>query len=255
MKKLQILAAMMLLVSINISAANQFSMSDNDTVRIHPNRLDGYSQQVVSMTTDAFCDSWSINMEYPSGTMVKLVSGITPLTGMLIDYTTATGDWMTYEAVLNVSAAYGSITSSTSGTYGFYDYTGAGNYIPYGTVKWEPGTRQMFSLNLYIEPTFREGYLIMDAVFNSSADSRGPILSNVRNYKRTYVFIGYERGDVNGDGRINITDVTVLNNALAEQTINGTSLDEFQYAAADMNDDGNVNITDVTMLINKINND
>ena len=47
MKKLQILAAMMLLVSINISAANQFSMSGNDTVRIHPNRLDGYSQQVI----------------------------------------------------------------------------------------------------------------------------------------------------------------------------------------------------------------
>jgi hypothetical protein len=47
--------------------------------------------------------------------------------------------------------------------------------------------------------------------------------------------------------------VTVLNNALAEQTINGTSLDEFQQAAADVNGDGIVNITDVTILINKIN--
>jgi hypothetical protein len=252
MKKLQILAAMMLLVSINISAANQFSMSPNDTVRIHPNRLDGYSQQVISMETDGYCDTWNISMSYPDGMMVKLVSGITPMTGMCVDYLTAQGEWQTYEPQLQVSAAYANISATTSALFGFYDY-GAGVLIPYGSVKWEPGTRQMFSLNLYIEPTFREGWLIMDAVFNSSADSRGPILSNVRAYKRTYVFIGYERGDVNGDGRINITDVTVLNNALAEQTTNGTSLDEFQQRAADMNGDGIVNITDVTMLINYIN--
>lgn len=253
MKKLQILAAFAAIV-LTSSAANQFSMSPNDTVRIHPNRLDGYSQQVVTMTTDGYCDTWNISMSYPDGMMVKLVSGITPLTGMCVDYMAASGEWMTYEPQLQVSAAYANISATTSALFGYFDY-GAGVLIPYGSVKWEPGVRQMFSLNLYIEPTFREGYLIMDAVFNSSADSRGPILSNVRNYKRTYVFIGYERGDVNGDGRINITDVTVLNNALAEQTINGTSLDEFQYAAADMNGDGIVNITDVTMLINKINND
>ena len=252
MKKLQILAAMMLLVSINISAANQFSMSPNDTVRIHPNRLDGYSQQVISMTTDGYCDTWTIGMTYPQGMMVKLVSGITPMTGMCVDYMNAQGEWMTYEPQLQVSAAYANISATTSALFGYFDY-GAGVLIPYGSVKWEPGTRQMFSLNLYIEPTFREGYLIMDAVFNSSADSRGSILSNVRAYKRTYVYVGYERGDVNGDGRINITDVTVLMNALNEQTTTGTSLDEFQQRAADMNGDGIVNITDVTMLINYIN--
>lgn len=249
MKKFLFIAAIAALASINSFATNQFSMAENDTVRIHPNRLDGYSQQVVSMTTDAFCDTWNISMSYPDGMTVKLVSGITPLSGMLIDYTTATGEWQTYEAILNVSAAYASITSSTSGTYGFYDY-GTGTYIPYGTVKWEPGVRQMFSLNLYIAPEFREGYLVMDATFNSSMDSRGPILSNVRSYKRTYVYVGYMRGDVNGDGHINITDVTVLINALQTQTADGIDLDEFMYAAADVNGDGIVNITDVTMLIN-----
>jgi hypothetical protein len=75
----------------------------------------------------------------------------------------------------------------------------------------------------------------------------------VKSYRRTLLWIGYERGDVNGAGRINITDVTVLMNALNEQTTNGTSLDEFQVKAADMNGDGIVNITDVTMLINYIN--
>ena len=50
MKKILFLAAMMLL-AVSANGMNQFSFSDNDSVRIHPNRLDGYTQQVVAMTT------------------------------------------------------------------------------------------------------------------------------------------------------------------------------------------------------------
>ena len=53
-------------------------------------------------------------------------------------------------------------------------------------------------------------------------------------------------GDVNGDGNVNITDVTVLNNMLS----NGDpSADD--YPASDIDGNGVINITDVTMLINK----
>jgi surface protein len=50
-----------------------------------------------------------------------------------------------------------------------------------------------------------------------------------------------QRGDVDGDGNINITDVTVLIDCL----LSGMT----PPAAADCDQDGNVNITDVTVLI------
>lgn len=248
MKKFCLLAVLTAIVSISSLAVNQFSFSENDTIRIHPNRLSGYTQQIISMETDAFCDSWNISFSYPDGLAVKLVAGVTPLSGMVVDYCTATGDWATYEATLNVSAAYGSIAATTSSIYGFWDYAGNGNYMPYGTVKWTPDTREMFSMNLYVDPKFRTGDIVMDCVFNSSMDSRGPILSNVRCYKVTHVWVGYRKGDLNGDDKVNISDVTMLINAV----LTDGELDEFQYPAADYNNDGLVNITDATLIMNYI---
>ena len=49
------------------------------------------------------------------------------------------------------------------------------------------------------------------------------------------------RGDVNGDGVVNISDVTTLLNLLM--------IDAEMPAAADLNDDGVTNISDVTSLI------
>ena len=49
------------------------------------------------------------------------------------------------------------------------------------------------------------------------------------------------RGDVNGDGSVNISDVTTLLNLLM--------IDAEMPAAADFNDDGVTNISDVTSLI------
>ena len=53
-------------------------------------------------------------------------------------------------------------------------------------------------------------------------------------------------GDVNGDGNVNITDVTVLNNLLSTSD---PTVDD--YPASDIDGNGVINITDVTMLINK----
>jgi len=56
---------------------------------------------------------------------------------------------------------------------------------------------------------------------------------------------GYEMGDVNHDGKVNITDVM--------QMINHVSVEaQVCEICGDLNGDGNVNITDITMLINKI---
>lgn len=56
------------------------------------------------------------------------------------------------------------------------------------------------------------------------------------------------RGDANGDGVVNIADVTALINY-----INGQEPATFCREAADVNSDGSINIADVTGVINIIN--
>ena len=51
-------------------------------------------------------------------------------------------------------------------------------------------------------------------------------------------------GDVNGDGKINITDVTLLITSALNDDVTGSNLE-----TADMNGDGMINITDVTSVI------
>ena len=54
-------------------------------------------------------------------------------------------------------------------------------------------------------------------------------------------------GDVNSDNTVNITDVTILINAVMSENFSTINFDN-----SDMNGDGNINITDVTMLINAV---
>ncbi|MBQ5466282.1 MAG: dockerin type I repeat-containing protein, partial [Muribaculaceae bacterium] len=53
------------------------------------------------------------------------------------------------------------------------------------------------------------------------------------------------KGDVNGDGRVNVSDVSTLINMIL-----GTSA--MDQARADVNGDGRVNVSDVSALINII---
>ena len=51
-------------------------------------------------------------------------------------------------------------------------------------------------------------------------------------------------GDVNGDEKVDITDATMIQKAVAELI----ELDENQQLAADVNEDNKVDITDATMI-------
>ena len=53
------------------------------------------------------------------------------------------------------------------------------------------------------------------------------------------------KGDVNGDGKVNVTDVTTLVNMIL-------SVIEKDMIKGDINGDGKINVTDVTALINII---
>ena len=65
----------------------------------------------------------------------------------------------------------------------------------------------------------------------------------------TEIGYSYERycGDVNGDGYVNIVDVTTLINFMT-----GNNPDDFYEVNANINQDGAINISDVTLLINML---
>ena len=72
--------------------------------------------------------------------------------------------------------------------------------------------------------------------------------SNWSNYKEVILKEGQVlKGDVDGSGTINVTDVTLLVNAL---TSGDTSM--IDVLAADMNGDGEINVSDITILINAV---
>lgn len=248
MKKLQVLAAIAAIVSINISAANYLTFGDS--VRIKPACLDGYYHQPLTMTIDAYVDLWSVDFTYPEGLTVKLVSGVVPLAGMQVGYQDFDGTYKSFEAVWSVSAEYKTLEARTRvpAMWGFYDPFENGDLKPYGVPKWEPGTYQMFEFNFYVSPSFRSGYVMMTELLDCGGDTRGPVLSNVNAYKKSFFWVGYKRGDVGGDERIDIADVTML----IDRILGKITFDEFQEAAADINGDGCVDIDDVTILTSSI---
>jgi len=229
------------------AGASNFIGIDADTIRINPNRLTGYWKVNVSASLEGYADTWQVSVTYPGGIIPKLVSGISALDGMTVPYVDQTGACRSYDAPLQVSAMYETLSSTTAGIYGYYDYNIDGIYETYGNIKWEPGMHRMWEFNLSIPGDFRSGYIVFDGTFNSGFDSRGPILSNVRFFKRTWLWVGYEYGDIGGDGNINIADVVLLIDSLL-----GEGLDEFQEKAADADRNGVVDISDATYMIDMI---
>ena len=59
------------------------------------------------------------------------------------------------------------------------------------------------------------------------------------------VSVGKVQGDVNGDGTVNVSDVTALVNMILGVIPKDETL-------ADVNSDGSVNVSDVTALVNLI---
>ena len=98
-------------------------------------------------------------------------------------------------------------------------------------------TGEVFYIRMADTGTAGEYYGTLTAstsLVNAYADVEGTV-----NAKQTLV------GDVNMDGIVNVTDVTLLISYAM-----GNDVSPFDDVAADINNDGNINVTDVTLLIN-----
>ncbi len=104
-----------------------------------------------------------------------------------------------------------------------------------------------------LDPVSIEGNVVFYADDQARATLHVPTRAAVAAYQNAPVWRDFYKivcdnaltGDINGDGIVNVTDVTALIN-----TILGTA--SYDEALCDLNGDGVVNVTDVTALINLI---
>lgn len=230
-----------------VANASSFIGFGSDSVRINPNRLGGYYQHAVMMHNEGYCNAFNVSVVYPEGMMPKLVAGVTPLDGLTVTYLDRDGNEQTCTPNLNVSVAYQDVAAFIA-VSGYWDYNMDGEFEPYGAAKWLPGDHMMWEYNFAVDWEFRSGYVTFDGTLSSGYDDRGPILQNVKFFTRTYFWVGYNPGDVSGNDRLSIDDVSML----IDYLLGDESIDEFQAAACDVNRDGAATIADVSALIDML---
>ena len=94
-----------------------------------------------------------------------------------------------------------------------------------------------------VEKTVEEG----EHTFGLYVESTDANWVAVDNFVLYYYGNHYLKGDVNNDGRVDITDVICMVNRILS-----VEVPVFIFKAADMNEDGEITITDVTALVNAI---
>ena len=250
MKRKRFLACIFLLSALSTvpaQADNYFTLGENDTLWVVPNKVGHFFDFPVRAHFDGRLDFWYVSFIVPSE--FDYVS-MAPCSGMVIPYVTATGDSALYYAQLTQNTIDGLAASSYIPIIGYWDYDGNGTFEPYGTVKWEAGDySEMFEMVFLVASSFTGGTITLSGNVSSGPDDRGGTVPNYppNTFSRTVtVKVGYRRGDVNGDGHVSMDDLTALVNYL----VYNDGLDAYQLEAADMNGNGTVDMNDLTILIN-----
>ena len=225
---------------------NYFSVGENGVLRISPNSLYGYADVPVKLHLVGRIDSWTIRFTYPTDLSARdtvLLSGM-----KAIPYLDANGTPQTLNVFL-ADSSHTVFSSTIVGVQGYWSPENDGIYTSYGTVKWEAGDHDMFSIHFLVDDDCTGELIQIQGSAFSTSDSRGGTTGGTL-YSEAVVRVAYKLGDVNGDESVNIVDATTLINYISAGNV---QLNSYQLAAADINGDGQVNIADATLLINIIN--
>ena len=231
-----IIVLSLLIAATAATAGNYFTMGEEDTVRV------AAGTDTVTVPVRAIFDNrvgqWNLDVAWPEGlTPVSFAEG----PGMTVAYLNGNGEECLFNAVITTTADM-CVFSSFITVTGYVLY--GGSYYPYGTAKWEPGVYdEMFYLTMAIAEGFTGGTVSIDGQLSGS-DVLGNCVGNVSFYRQVVFTVTQVPGDVNGDGKVNISDVTELINIL----LTGAEAP----AAADVDGDGKVSISDVTALIDRL---
>lgn len=246
------LFALMAVAAILPASADRYlTFGVNDTLRVCPSHEDSTQSVMVRAHFDGRLDNWDLTLQLPQG--IRLASYAKRHDMLYIPYVNYQGEDCYCNAPLYMNqsdnGATVTLTSNITergywpGIFGDYDY--------YGTVKWEPGDyEQMFELVFKFDGTLRDGAaIVINEHLSSSFDMRGFTIGDTYLDKTIHLLVVYMPGDVDGDGQLNIADVTNL----IDMLISGESpQDEKIMNGADVDGDGELNIADVTALIDHI---
>ena len=241
MKRLFFLFAM--LAAMNAAwADNWFTMGENDTVAIAAADRGHSVTLPVNAHFDGRVNRWTLTLTYPEGLVpVEATGG----EGMAVPYLNSEGEECIHNAVLTTDQSLTTISSIVTVT-GYWPY-GSG-YLAYGFATWEAGDYDgIFSLTLDVDQGFQGGNISISGILAGVDPWGGGVGNGVLFYRNVVFIITFERGDVNGDGEVNIGDVTALIDYLLTDTQPET---DGQFNAADVDGNGHLSIGDVTDLIN-----
>lgn len=259
MKKylISLLALMAILPAL---ADSYFTLTSvvNDTLWIKYSSVGFYQMDTLCANFDGRLDNWDLEFDFPVGFSLNEVRKEVDMTS--IPFLNLYGNNQILDAPLysnslyNIGYGYFYIDSisSTITTFGYWDPYNSGTYESYGTVKWEAGYHNKMAL-LIIKVNSDvhcgdKGLLTISGMMSSTSDSRGGTISETTFTKTIRILAGYRRGDVNGDGEVNVADVSELNDYI----LNHSGLDEFQLEAADVDGNGIIDISDLSALIDLI---
>ena len=229
------------------SADRYLTFTSNDTLRVTPTCLGNIQTVTMRAHFDGRLDKWDMTMILPQGmslTSVNLGDDMRyiPYTNHLGMPDTCSAQLFSVEDHLNHKDSLSAsiiVPGYWPDDHGGYDY--------YGTVKWEAGDyNDMCKLNFTYDINFPDtASMYIKEHLSSTFDQRGfTIPDTYLSYKRIFIYVGYLFGDVNGDDSVNIADYTDL----IDYVIHHIQLDRYRLKAADMDGDGVLTITDVTMF-------
>ena len=212
-----------------------FAMGENDTLRVEA------GSDTVTVPVRAhfhgLVSRWNLTLTYPAGlTPLWVTNGA----DMAVPYLNSQGEECIYNGVVTASLDMTTISSVIS-VAGYWPY--GGGYYSFGSAVWEAGDYdEMFCLTFEVAQGFTGGPVTIDGSLVGNAGPFGGV-GNVVFYKVITVVVTPRSGDINGDGSVNIADVTLLISRL----LGGTATD-----GDDVTGDGEVTVADVTRLISMV---
>ena len=228
------------------SADRYLTFGENDTLRISPLLVNVTQIVMVRAHTDGRFDKWDMSLDLPDG--ITLYDAIIREDMLYIPYLNYLDEPDTCSAQLAlIYNNYNQLDSmSASIIVQGYEPDSHGGYNCYGTVKWEAGDyNRMCELYLNLNNFPDTASIYINETLSSTPDQRGFTIPYTQIRKRIFVYVGYMRGDVDGNEILNIADSTML----LDYLLHVETLDQYQYAAADMDGDGIVDMGDLTLLI------
>ena len=250
MKRLPLLFLYFLLTAGVASGNSYFSIGNNDTIWVNPNKVINGKTVPVHAHFEGRVDQWFFSFNYPDSVSTYMHPSLMTEAGdMNIPYINSVGDTTVFSAVLLSNAPYYTQASANNWQQGYWYDNGI--LVSYGTVKWEAGDYEhMFDIKYQFDAGFHGGAFSIDGHMTCSTDMRGGMIPTQPIYKVITVVIGCMLGDVNCDDRLTIDDLTALINYLLNP--DAAAWDEYQIAAADVDGNGSVGINDLTSLTNLI---